>query len=213
MPTIIIKGYKFRFYSSDINEPPHIHVLRDQNVTLVDNEQEIRQNISSWVEQIHQTADLSPEAEQRLLMVMTQFIEEKFKTLNYEELCKMLKLTPFEETTTFVETYQRKLQKDLQIYSIEKLIKQIKRKFKFAERTLAKLDARLRKLTLQDLSDLFEAIFDLSTLRDLNAWINARLPTHRPHHSSRYKYLKTSRRDAEGLFISAGGFFNSPPKT
>jgi hypothetical protein len=28
MPTITIEGYKFRFYSSDINEPPHIHVLR-----------------------------------------------------------------------------------------------------------------------------------------------------------------------------------------
>lgn len=29
MPTIIIEGYKFRFYSSDIHEPPHVHVLRD----------------------------------------------------------------------------------------------------------------------------------------------------------------------------------------
>ena len=28
MPTIRIAGYKFRFYSSDINEPPHMHVLR-----------------------------------------------------------------------------------------------------------------------------------------------------------------------------------------
>ncbi len=28
MPTITIEGYKFRFYSSDINEPPHIHVLQ-----------------------------------------------------------------------------------------------------------------------------------------------------------------------------------------
>jgi len=29
MPTIEIRGYKFRFYSSDVNEPPHVHVLRD----------------------------------------------------------------------------------------------------------------------------------------------------------------------------------------
>jgi len=28
VPTIIIEGYKFRFYSSDGNEPPHVHVLR-----------------------------------------------------------------------------------------------------------------------------------------------------------------------------------------
>jgi hypothetical protein len=31
LPTVIIEGYKFRFYSSDIGEPPHIHVLRDAN--------------------------------------------------------------------------------------------------------------------------------------------------------------------------------------
>ena len=30
MPTIHIAGYKFRFYSSDINEPPHMHVLRGE---------------------------------------------------------------------------------------------------------------------------------------------------------------------------------------
>ena len=28
MPTIFIEGFKFRFYSSDINEPPHMHVIR-----------------------------------------------------------------------------------------------------------------------------------------------------------------------------------------
>ena len=28
MPTILIDGYKFRFYSSDIGEPPHVHVFR-----------------------------------------------------------------------------------------------------------------------------------------------------------------------------------------
>ena len=35
MPTIIIEGYKFRFYSSDINEPPHVHILRDKNVAKI----------------------------------------------------------------------------------------------------------------------------------------------------------------------------------
>ena len=32
MPTIIIDGYKFRFYSSDIKEPPHVHVIHDNDV-------------------------------------------------------------------------------------------------------------------------------------------------------------------------------------
>ncbi len=29
MPTVFLEGYKFRFYSSDINEPPHMHVIKD----------------------------------------------------------------------------------------------------------------------------------------------------------------------------------------
>ena len=31
MPTISIAGYKFRFYSSDVNEPPHVHIIHDDN--------------------------------------------------------------------------------------------------------------------------------------------------------------------------------------
>jgi uncharacterized protein DUF4160 len=35
MPTIIIDGYKFRFYSSDIQEPPHVHVIHDDEVAKI----------------------------------------------------------------------------------------------------------------------------------------------------------------------------------
>ncbi len=35
MPTSVISGYKFRFYSSDFGEPPHVHVLRDDNEAKV----------------------------------------------------------------------------------------------------------------------------------------------------------------------------------
>jgi len=35
MPTIIIDGYKFRFYSSDIQEPPHVHVIHGDNVAKI----------------------------------------------------------------------------------------------------------------------------------------------------------------------------------
>jgi hypothetical protein len=31
MPTIFIAGYKFRFYSSDVHEPSHVHVIHDDN--------------------------------------------------------------------------------------------------------------------------------------------------------------------------------------
>lgn len=35
MPTTIVEGYRFRFYSSDVHEPPHVHVIRDQNVAKI----------------------------------------------------------------------------------------------------------------------------------------------------------------------------------
>ena len=35
MPTVLIEGYKFRFYSSDIQEPPHVHVIRNENVAKI----------------------------------------------------------------------------------------------------------------------------------------------------------------------------------
>ena len=35
MPTVIIEGYRFRFYSSDIAEPPHVHVLHGENVAKI----------------------------------------------------------------------------------------------------------------------------------------------------------------------------------
>ena len=35
MPTIFINGYKFRFYSSDLNEPPHVHVIKAERVAKI----------------------------------------------------------------------------------------------------------------------------------------------------------------------------------
>jgi len=141
-----------------------LNVLRP---LIVDTEQEVRQNIVSWVEQIHQVPDLSPEAEERLLMVMSQFIEEKFKTLSYKELAKMLNLTPFKETASFKEAMQED--------RVEMLIRLMKQKFRFAERTVNQLMLRLRQLTLKDLEQLFGEILKFKSLKQLNAWIDQRL--------------------------------------
>ena len=35
MPTIFINGYKFRFYSSDVSEPPHVHVIQAERVAKI----------------------------------------------------------------------------------------------------------------------------------------------------------------------------------
>jgi hypothetical protein len=30
MPTLLIwRGYKFRFYALDVDEPPHVHIVKD----------------------------------------------------------------------------------------------------------------------------------------------------------------------------------------
>ena len=35
MPTIFIENYKFRFYSSDMHEPPHVHVIHTKKVVKI----------------------------------------------------------------------------------------------------------------------------------------------------------------------------------
>jgi hypothetical protein len=35
MPTIFIEGFKFRFYSSDVHEPPHVHVIHGENMAKI----------------------------------------------------------------------------------------------------------------------------------------------------------------------------------
>ena len=35
MPTIKIERYKFRFYSSDAGEPPHVHVIDSDKVAKI----------------------------------------------------------------------------------------------------------------------------------------------------------------------------------
>jgi hypothetical protein len=35
MPTIFIERYRFRFYASDVGEPPHVHVIDAEKVAKV----------------------------------------------------------------------------------------------------------------------------------------------------------------------------------
>jgi predicted transposase YdaD len=134
---------------------------------IAKNETEVREHLSEWVTAIQQN-DLGNETEQRLTMLLTQIIEQKFKRLSYKELEQMLRLTPFKET----RSYRESLQEDV----VGLLTKQIKRKFKFAESTMIRLQERLQKLTLKDLEELFEEIIDMMTLREINAWVSARTP-------------------------------------
>ena len=80
----------------------------------------------------------------------------------------MLQLTPLKETISGQEL--------LQDDRVDMLTKHIRRKFRFAESTMEKLTTRLRQLPLADLEDLFEEILDMRTLKQLDAWIDERLP-------------------------------------
>jgi hypothetical protein len=77
-------------------------------------------------------------------------------------------LTPLKET----ESVQEILHEE----KVEILIRQIKHKFRFAESTMEKLTTRLRQLPSQDLDALFEAILDIKTLKEFNAWLDEHLP-------------------------------------
>lgn len=70
MPTIEISGYKFRFYSSDLNELPHMHVIRDGNEAKVWL-QSIKVAYNRGYNQVkmNQILKLTKENQQRLLEV------------------------------------------------------------------------------------------------------------------------------------------------
>lgn len=68
MPTTIIDGYKFRFYSSDINEPPHMHVIRGGSVAKIWLEPiEVAYNQGYHVAELNGILRLTREHQQRLL--------------------------------------------------------------------------------------------------------------------------------------------------
>jgi len=138
---------------------------------LVDTEQEVRHNLTHWLAQIQQTANLNLEVQHRLADVLMQLIEQKFKTLSYKELAKMLRLTPFRETISYRETFEE----DAHALLVGKLVNYFKRRFHLADSTTAKLRLRLVKLTLPDLDVLFEDMADMNRLRELNKWIDDRL--------------------------------------
>jgi len=175
VPAITVADKTQRIISLKL--PDVLQKLSDSSLALnvlrpfiVDNEAEVRQNFVTWVEQIHHN-HLDPAAEQRLLEVLTQLIEQKFKTLSYKELAKMLNLVPLRE----LPSVQEVIQESLQDHSIDLSLRLIKRKFHFAEKTLNQVMLRLRQLTLKDLEQLFEVIFELKSHKQLNAWIDQRL--------------------------------------
>ncbi|MEZ4735160.1 MAG: DUF4351 domain-containing protein [Caldilineaceae bacterium] len=76
----------------------------------------------------------------------------------------MLQLTPFKETKSFREAAHEEL--------TDLLLRQIKRKYRFGDRTLAQLARRFQQLSLENLEALFEEMIDMQTLGQLNEWLD-----------------------------------------
>ncbi len=84
----------------------------------------------------------------------------------------MLNLVPLRELPSGQELIQEVLQED----RVDLLIRQIKQKFHLAEKSLNQVMTRLRQLTLKDLELLFGEILKFKSLKQLNAWLDSRLP-------------------------------------
>jgi hypothetical protein len=68
MPTILINGYKFRFYSSDVNEPPHVHVIRaEQEAKIWLESLEVEYNRGYNKAELHKVLKLTELNETKLL--------------------------------------------------------------------------------------------------------------------------------------------------
>ena len=77
MPTYIIDGYKFRFYSSDINEPPHMHVLRDEKEAKIWlHPVEIEHNHGFNASELNRILKLTHQNQDRLLEIWNDYFNQ-----------------------------------------------------------------------------------------------------------------------------------------
>ncbi len=77
MPTIFIEGYRFRFYSSDINEPPHVHVLRDDKVAKIWLRSVELQSFHGYNEsELNRILRLTLENRERLLEIWNEYFRQ-----------------------------------------------------------------------------------------------------------------------------------------
>lgn len=142
-----------------------LNVLRP---LLAKSESEIRQHVVQWIENIRQTPDLDGATEEKLISVMSQLIEQKFRRLTYKELSKMLRLRPLVETISGQELLKEE--------RVEALGEQIQEKLSVADEIIVTLQQDLQKLDLESLKLLRRQILHVDTLEQLEQWITEHLP-------------------------------------
>ena len=142
-----------------------LNVLRP---LLAKTELEVRTHVVQWVDYVRQASDLDANTEEKLIAVMSQLIEQKFRRLNYKELSKMIRLTPLAETTSGQE-----LIKDERVALLTQMIH---RKFALSDELVEGVNHELQRLELTSLKALFNEILDTSTFEELETWIATHTP-------------------------------------
>ncbi len=76
MPTVQIEGFKFRFYSSDRNEPPHVHVIQGERVAKIWlSPISVEYNRGYNSKTLNRVAKLAQEHQQELLEVWNAYFQ------------------------------------------------------------------------------------------------------------------------------------------
>jgi predicted transposase YdaD len=142
-----------------------LNVLRP---LLAKSEREVRKHVVQWVTNIRQTPNLDPQTEEKLVAILSQLIEQKFRSLSYKELAAMLRLTPLRETASVQEV----LKED----RVDMLTAQIQDKFKLSDKLVTTVRTDLEKLNADMLYLLIRQILHLDTLEALEQWIAEQSP-------------------------------------
>lgn len=170
-------GYKpaMRIKSVDLLEllkqlDEHSLVLNVLRPLLAENERDVREHVVEWVETIRQAPGLDPQAEERLIVILSQLIEQKFKTLSYKELAAMLRLTPLHETASFQEA----LKED----RVETLTILFQNKLALSSEARTALRAELEALSMVELKTLVDEFAQINSFEQLEEWISQCSPAY-----------------------------------
>lgn len=136
---------------------------------IAETEQEVRQNVIQWIENIQKSPTLDDQAEERLIEVLTQIIEQRFQMLTYKEIAQMLRLTPLKETQSYKEAFKEEY--------VEILTGQVQIKFDVSDEMLESIRKDLSELDLRELRILVKQILRLGALEQLETWIEDHKPS------------------------------------
>lgn len=148
----------------------HALVLNVLRPLLATSEREVRKNVVQWVENIRRTPNLDRQTEERLVVILSQLIEQKFKTLSYKELATMLRLTPLEETISGQELIKNE--------RVNTITRQVTRKFALSSELAEAIQLELEKLDLDTLRLLLDQILEIDAVEQLEQWIADHQPLH-----------------------------------